>query len=127
VVNDDDPDLERARQGAHPAGDWFDDLPELHAEPMHDTSLPTLKQVEARLAGRFGPMTRWALLVGLLVDHRRAHHDLLGRLALWPVQARQHRMADDPAEARARAADRAERTLQRAASGWRRAPRAKAT
>ena len=115
-MNNDDRDLERARQGALPVDDWLDALPELHAEPMPNTSLPTLKQVEARLAGRFGPMSRWQLVVGLLVDHRRTHHDLLARLALWPTETRQHRMVDDPAERRQRAEGHARGAARRVAA-----------
>jgi hypothetical protein len=110
-----------------PDHDWLAALPTLHAEPLHDTRLPTLKQVEARLSGRFQPMTRWALIVGLMHDHKQVHRDLLARLALWPSEARRHRLADDPAEGQARAEARAERARQRMASGWRRAPRSKAT
>lgn len=101
--------------------DWHADLPTLHAEAMHDARLPTLKQVEARLSGRYRPMTRWTLIVDLLVDHRRAHRDLLGRLSLWPVQTHQHRMVDDPAELRQRAEGRARGLARRMAA------RAKAT
>ncbi len=76
--------------------DWHTDMPVLNVEPM--LSVPTLRQAIAKLDRRHEAMSRWQLICGLLVDHERAHRDLLDRLAAWPCAIRQRRGVDDPAE-----------------------------
>lgn len=77
--------------------DWHDDLPAMNGE-LPTLVVPTLRTALAALDRRHGPMTRWQVVVVLLVDHDRAHRDLLDRLAAWPCLVHQRRAVDDPAE-----------------------------
>lgn len=94
------------------------DLPVIDAPTLDDIpalpdagKLETFRQIATRLDPRLRrPMSRWRLIVSLLRDPHGATVDLAERLSALPTIARQHRLADDPAErahrreARARAA-----------------------
>ncbi len=99
--------------------DWHDDLPAMNGE-LPTLVVPTLRTALAALDRRHGPMSRWQVVVVLLVDHDRAHRDLLDRLAAWPCLVHRQRGVDHPAERKQRSeahARGAARRLQKQAGG----------